>query len=156
MCREIWGHYLGHRDSYTLTHARTHAGTYARMHVRTHARTHARTTHAHTHVFTHARMHKLTCTLFGEYNFYRVMTNRLAARLIIRMLKAHCVEWGVATVDFPSPVVSINCILLRHFNLRHVLFHHIHKPPFWPSPFPLSWQFHPQHSSSNIPIIFPP
>ena len=37
---------------------------------------------------------------------------------------------GVATADFPSPVVSINCILLHHFNLSHVLFHHIHKPPF--------------------------
>ena len=43
---------------------------------------------------------------------------------------------GVATADFPSPVVSINSIFLRHFNLSHVLFHHIHKPPFWPSPFP--------------------
>ena len=52
---------------------------------------------------------------------------------------------GVATADFPSPVISINCIFLRHFNLSHVLFHHIHKPPFWPSPFPLSWQLHPQH-----------
>ena len=29
--------------------------------------------------------------------------------------------------------------VLRHFNLSHVLFHHIHKPPVWPSPFPLSW-----------------
>ena len=63
---------------------------------------------------------------------------------------------GVAKADFPSPVVSINCILLRHFNLIHVFFHHIHKPPFWPSPFPLSWQLHPQHPSPNIPIIFPP
>ena len=47
---------------------------------------------------------------------------------------------GVATADFPSPVVSSFCILFRHFNLSHVLFHHIHKPPFWPSPFPLSCQ----------------
>ena len=61
---------------------------------------------------------------------------------------------GVATADFPSPVVSINCILLRHFNLSHVLFRHISKPPFWPSTFPLSWQLHPQHPSPNIPIIF--
>ena len=45
---------------------------------------------------------------------------------------------GVATADFLSPVSPINCILLRHFNLSHVLFHHIHKPPFWPSPFPTS------------------
>ena len=52
--------------------------------------------------------------------------------------------------------LSIFCILLRHFNLSHVLFHHIHKPPFWPSPFPLSWQLHPQHLSPHIPIIFPP
>ena len=63
---------------------------------------------------------------------------------------------GVATADFLSPVSPINCILLRHFNLSHVLFHHIHKPPFWPSPFPLSWQRHPQHPSPNIHIIFPP
>ena len=62
---------------------------------------------------------------------------------------------GVATADFPSPVVPIFCILLRHFNLGHVLFHHIHKPPFWPSPFLLSWQLHPHHSSPNIPIMFP-
>ena len=62
---------------------------------------------------------------------------------------------SVATADFPSPVVPIFCILLRHFNLSHVLFHHIHKPHFWPSPFPLSWQLHPQHPSPNIPIIFP-
>ena len=34
--------------------------------------------------------------------------------------------------------------------------HHIHKPPFWPSPFPISWQLHPQHPSPNIPIILPP
>ena len=41
---------------------------------------------------------------------------------------------GVATADFPSPVDSINCILLRHFNLSHVLFHHmIHSvlKPLW-------------------------
>ena len=63
---------------------------------------------------------------------------------------------GVATADFLSPVYPINCILLRHLNLSNVLFHHIHKPPFWPSPFPLSWQLHPQHPSPNIPIIFPP
>ena len=56
---------------------------------------------------------------------------------------------------FSYPVAHIFCILLRHFNLSHVLFHHIHKPPFWPSPFPLSWQLHPQHPSPNIPIIFP-
>ena len=64
----------------------------------------------------------------------------------------------VATADFPSPVVPNFCILLRHFNLSHVLFHHIHKPPFWPSLFPHSWQFHdfhPQHPSPNTPIIFP-
>ena len=57
---------------------------------------------------------------------------------------------GVATADFPSPVAPIFCILLRHFNLSHVLFHHIHKPRFWPSR-----QLHPQHPSPNIPIIFP-
>ena len=62
---------------------------------------------------------------------------------------------GVATADFQFPVAPIVCILLLHFNLSHVLFHHIHKPPFWPSPFPLSWQLHPQHPSPNIPIIFP-
>ena len=28
---------------------------------------------------------------------------------------------GVATADFLSPVSPINCILLRHFNLSHVL-----------------------------------
>ena len=63
---------------------------------------------------------------------------------------------GVATADFPSPVVPIFCILLRHFNLGHVLFRHIHKPPFWPFSFPLSWQLHPQHPSPNTSIIFPP
>ena len=42
---------------------------------------------------------------------------------------------GVATADFQSPVAPIFCILLLHFNLSHVLFHHIHKPPFWPSRF---------------------
>ena len=62
---------------------------------------------------------------------------------------------GVATADFPPPAVSIFCILLRHFNHCLVLSHRIHKPPFIPSPFPLSWQLHPQHPSPNIPIIFP-
>ena len=62
----------------------------------------------------------------------------------------------VAAADFPSPFIPIFCILLRHFNRCHVLSHRIHKPPFRPSPFPLSWQFHPQHPSPNIPIIFPP
>ena len=28
--------------------------------------------------------------------------------------------------------------------------------PFGPSPFALSWQFHPQHHYHTIPIIFPP
>ena len=59
---------------------------------------------------------------------------------------------GVATAYFPSTVGPIFCILLRHFNrfnLSHALFHHVHKPPFWPSSFPLSWQLHPQH-----PIAF--
>ena len=59
---------------------------------------------------------------------------------------------GVATAHFPSPVSPIFCILLRHFNLSHVLFHHIYKPLLWPSPFPLSWQLHLQHPSPNIPI----
>ena len=36
---------------------------------------------------------------------------------------------GVATADFPSPVTPIFCILLRQFNLSHVLFHHIRKHP---------------------------
>ena len=63
---------------------------------------------------------------------------------------------GIATADFPSPVVPIFCILLRHFNLSHVLLQHVHKPPFGPSPFPLSWQLHTQHPSPNLPIIFPP
>ena len=31
----------------------------------------------------------------------------------------------------------------------------IEEPHFRPTPFPLSWQFHPQHSSPNRPIIFP-
>ena len=63
---------------------------------------------------------------------------------------------GFATADFPHLVVHIFCILLRRFNLSLVLFHHIHKPPFWPSPFPISWQLHPQHPSPNIPMLFPP
>ena len=62
----------------------------------------------------------------------------------------------VTSADFPCPFDPIFCILLRHFSRSHVLFHHIHKPPFWPSLFPLSWQFHPQHPSPNIPVIFPP
>ena len=63
---------------------------------------------------------------------------------------------GVATAKFPSSVVPIFCILLSHFDLSHVLFHHIHKPPFWSSPFPLSWQLHPHHPFPNMSIIFPP
>ena len=35
---------------------------------------------------------------------------------------------GIATADFPSPVIPIFCILRRQFNLSHVVFHHIHKP----------------------------
>ena len=61
----------------------------------------------------------------------------------------------VAPADFPSPFGPIFCILLRHFNHCHVLFHRIHKPPFMPSPFPLTWQLHPQNHYPNIPIIFP-
>ena len=78
---------------------------------------------------------------------------------------------GVATAAVPPPFGSIICILLRHFNhchvlshrilLRHfnhchVLPHRIHKPPFRPTPFPLSWQLLPRHPSPNIPVIFPP
>ena len=54
---------------------------------------------------------------------------------------------------FPSQVVPIFCILLRHFNLSHVLLHHIHKT-VWP--FPLSWQLRPQHPSPDMPVICPP
>ena len=61
----------------------------------------------------------------------------------------------VATSDCPSQFSPIFCILLRHFNHCHVISHRIHKRPFWPTPFPLSWQFHPQHPFHNIPIIFP-
>ena len=57
---------------------------------------------------------------------------------------------------FSNFFVSIISILLRHFNLSHVLSHRIHKPLFRTSPFPLSWQLHPQHPSLNIPIVFPP
>ena len=86
--------------------------------------------------------------------------------------KNTCVLWWVKTYvifffvrllpskvpisDFPSPFGPIFCILLRHFNLSHVLSHHIHKPPFLPSPFPLSEQFYPLHHFPNIPINFPP
>ena len=62
----------------------------------------------------------------------------------------------IATVDFPSPFGTIFCILLRHVNHCYVLSHCIHKLPFKPLLFPLSFQFHPQHSSPNIPIIFQP
>ena len=61
----------------------------------------------------------------------------------------------VATADFPSQFGPNFCILLRHFNHCHVLSHRIHKRPFYPSPLPLSWEFHPQHPSPNIPITFP-
>ena len=37
---------------------------------------------------------------------------------------------AVATADLPSPFVPIFCILLRHFNLSHVLSRRIHEPPF--------------------------
>ena len=47
----------------------------------------------------------------------------------------------VATADFPCPFGPIFCILLRHFNHCHVLFHGFRKPSFRPSPFPLSWHF---------------
>ena len=64
---------------------------------------------------------------------------------------------GVATADFP--IGPTFCILLRHINTCHALYHSIHKPSFRPFPFNLSWQFHPRHPSLNIPIpaiIFPP
>ena len=61
----------------------------------------------------------------------------------------------IATADFPSPVVSIFYIL-RHFNLSHVLLHHIRKPPFGLLRFLFPGQLHPQHPSPNIPIVFPP
>ena len=53
----------------------------------------------------------------------------------------------VVTADFPSPFVPIFCILLHHFSHCNVLSHRIHKPPLRSSPFPLSWQFHPQHQT---------
>ena len=62
---------------------------------------------------------------------------------------------GVATADSPSPFCSLLCVFLRHFHCRHILSHRIHKPPFRPSPFHLSWQLHRQHPSPNVPSIFP-
>ena len=52
--------------------------------------------------------------------------------------------------------VPIFCIILRHFNLSHVLSYCIPIPSFRPSPFPLSWHFRPQQPYPNIPIFFPP
>ena len=85
-----------------------------------------------------------------------ITTCSAICRVIIEQWLERLFPPRVATADFPSPIVPVFCILLRHFNLSHVLFHHIHKPPVWPSPFPLSWQLHPQHPSPNLPIIFPP
>ena len=63
---------------------------------------------------------------------------------------------GVATAESPSPFCSLLRVFFRHFHCCHVLSHRIHKPPFRSSPFPLSWQLHPQHPSPNIPgSIFP-
>ena len=56
----------------------------------------------------------------------------------------------VATTDFTSPCVPFFCTLLRDFLHSHSLSDRIHKPPSRPSPFPLSWQFHPQHPSLNM------
>ena len=42
----------------------------------------------------------------------------------------------VATLDFPSPFVSVFCIILRHFNHCHVLTYRILIPNIWPSRFP--------------------
>ena len=63
---------------------------------------------------------------------------------------------GVGTADSSSPIRSLPCIFLRHFHCRHVLCLRIHRPPFTPSPFPLSWQLHRRHPSPNAPSIFPP
>ena len=65
---------------------------------------------------------------------------------------------GLATADFPSPVVPIFCILFHHFKLSHVLFHHIHKPPFLPSPVSsfLATTSSASFSQYRLPIIFPP
>ena len=64
---------------------------------------------------------------------------------------------GVATADFPSPC---SCFYLLYpppsLQPQPCPLSPVHEPPFWPSPFPLSWQLHPQHHSPNIPIIFPP
>ena len=54
------------------------------------------------------------------------------------------------------PFGPIFCILLRHFNLSHVLSHRIHKPPFGPSRFifPGSCILS-ILSPNNISIIYP-
>ena len=82
-------------------------------------------------------------------------SNLVVSEAVVVNLFFFFLSSGVATSDFPSPFGPIFCILLRHFNQSHVLSHCIHKPPFWPSPFPLSWQLHPQHRSHNMPIILP-
>ena len=58
---------------------------------------------------------------------------------------------AVATAGSPSPFCSLLRVFLRHFHRCRVLSHRIHKPPFRPSPFPLSWQLHRQPPSPNIP-----
>ena len=56
---------------------------------------------------------------------------------------------GVTTADFLYPVVPVFCILLRHFNLSHVLFHHIRKLPFG-----LPIFLFPSTSFSHISTVF--
>ena len=62
---------------------------------------------------------------------------------------------GVATADSPSPSCSLLCVFLRHFHCCQVLSYRVHKTPYRPSLFPLSWQLHRHPPSPNIPSIFP-
>ena len=92
------------------------------------------------------------CHAFPIHHVYATYTTHIQHLLLLSAFPIRGRHSGFSISSYSY----IFCNLLRHSNLSHVLFHHVHKPPFLPSPFPLSWQLHPQHSSPIIPIIFPP
>ncbi|KAI5103491.1 serine/threonine-protein phosphatase 2A 55 kDa regulatory subunit B delta isoform [Silurus meridionalis] len=94
-----------------------------------------------TEVITAAECHPHQCNVFvysSSKGTIRLCDMRAAA-----LCDRHS-KW-VSTADHP----------LFQTNYLHVLPHHIHKPPPWPSSFPPTWWLHPQHSPTDIPHVPP-
>ena len=100
--------------------------------------------------------------VLSEVTYMPVFHKHVGPTVLYKNFFFRLIPSGLTTADFPSPFWSYHLHPPpslqpppSSYLCRHVLSNRIHEPPSRPSPFPLSWLFHPQHPSPKI-IIFSP